>query len=107
MKNKISKFHSNLRLSAGFALFVKFRGDIPAQKAIVPMMFWSVKAADYVLRSTNLIRKLLNPILHRTPLGLAFLFARFVMDLAIAACHAEMKHIENRPGNRASVRSGQ
>ncbi|HFL2867072.1 TPA: hypothetical protein ACGWVL_001412 [Pseudomonas aeruginosa] len=93
MTIKKSKFVSNLKLSVGFALYVGCGGDIAAPKAIVPMMYWSVIIANYVLRTTNIIRKLLKPILLHTPLGMAFLATRFALDLALAACHAEMKDI--------------
>lgn len=82
MKTKKSKFVSNLKLSVGFALYVGCGGDIPAPKAIVPMMYWSVIIADYVLRTTNIIRKLLKPILLHTPLGMAFLATRFALAVA-------------------------
>lgn len=100
MKKIQTKFVSNLRLSIGFALFVRFGGEVPAPKAIVPTLYWSVRTADGVLRTTNIIRKLLKPILLHTPLGIAFLATRFALDLALAACHVEMNDIGKSPGNR-------
>lgn len=93
MKKKKPKFVSNLRLSIGFALFVRCGGDVPAPKAIVPALYWSVRMADRVLSTTNIIRNLLKPILLHTPLGIAFLVTRFALDLALAASHVEMKDI--------------